>query len=135
VFDGIFVQYPLNFLNISNTTFTVTGLGPGQAILWGVSALDAYGNLSSYDYLPSLAVNPVPAPAALAASAPPVTGGFQLTVQASAVQTTFIEATTNPTDPNSWTTIATNPPTSGSITFTDTAASQFPMRFYRVVSP
>jgi hypothetical protein len=32
-------------------------------------------------------------------------------------------------------TIATNPPTSSAFTFTDPTASQFPMRFYRVVSP
>jgi hypothetical protein len=32
-------------------------------------------------------------------------------------------------------TIATNPFTSATLTFTDTNASQFPMRFYRVLSP
>ena len=44
-------------------------------------------------------------------------------------------ATTNLGDPSSWVTIATNPPTSSAFTFTDPTASQFPMRFYRVVSP
>jgi hypothetical protein len=136
VFNGVFVQYPLSYLNISNTTYTVTGLAPGSAILWEVSAYDAYGNVSAYDYLPSLAINPVPAPAALASiAAPPDGGGFQLTVQPSAVQTTLIQATTSPTDPSSWITIATNPPTNGAFTFTDTNSGQFPIRFYRVISP
>jgi hypothetical protein len=136
VFDGVFVQYPLSYLNISNTTVTLTGLKPGQALLWGVAAYDAYGNVSGYDYLPSLVINPVPAPAALTAVAvPPPAGSFSFTVQASAMQTTLIQATTNPGDPTSWVTIATNPPTSSTFTFTDANASQFPMRFYRVVSP
>ena len=51
------------------------------------------------------------------------------------MQTTLIQATTNPGDPTSWVTIATNPPTGSTFTFTDANASQFPMRFYRVVSP
>jgi hypothetical protein len=136
VFDGVFVQYPVNYLNISNTTFTITGLAPGGAILWGVAALDAYGNLSSYCYLPSLAVNPVPTPALLSSVAtPPSMGGFQLLVQPNAVQTTLIQATTNPSDPNSWIIIATNPPSGSPFTFTDTNSSRFPMRFYRVASP
>ena len=136
VFDGVFVQYPLSYLNISNTTVTLTGLKPGQAMMWGVAAYDAYGNVSGYDYLPSLVINPVPAPAALTAVAvPPPAGSFSFTVQASAMQTTLIQATTNPGDRTSWVTIATNPPTGSTFTFTDANASQFPMRFYRVVSP
>ncbi len=135
VFNGVFVQYPLSYANITATTFTVTGLAPGTAILWGVSARDTAGNVSSYDYLPSLVVNPVPTPAALAAiAASPAAEGFKFTVQASAVQTTLVQATTNLMDPLSWVTIATNPPSS-TLTFTDANASQFPTRYYRVVSP
>jgi hypothetical protein len=136
VFDGVFVQYPLSYVNIYGTTVTLTGLAPGSALLWGVCAYDAYGNLSGYDYLPSLVVNPVRASATLTALAmPPAATGFSFTVQASAVQTTLIQATTNPGDPLSWVTIATNPPNGSTFNFTDTNASQFPMRFYRVVSP
>ena len=134
-YNGIAAQYPLAVPNITGTTITITGLASGTAFLWGVSALDTAGNVSAYDYLPSLVVNPVPKPAALAAvAAPPGTGGFQFTVQASAVQTTLVQATTDPGDPTSWTTVATNPPGSAFI-FTDTNSSQFPSRFYRVVSP
>ena len=136
VFNGVFVQYPLTYLNINTTTFTVTGLSSGTAILWGVTAVDTSGNVSAYDYLPSLVINPVPTPAAVTAVvAPPAAGGFQFTVQASAVQTTLIQATTNPSDPTAWVTIATNPPAGGPFTFTDSGSSQFPLRFYRVVSP
>jgi hypothetical protein len=135
VFNGVFVQYPLNYLNIPNTSYTVTGLTPGSAILWGVCAVDAYGNISAYDYLSSLVVNPVPSHAVLAPRPPSPNTGFQFTVQSSAVQTTLIQATTNPADPASWTTIATNPVTGGPLTFTDTDSGLFPLRFYRVVSP
>jgi hypothetical protein len=136
VFDGVFVEYPLSFVNIHGTSVTLTGLTPGRALLWGVCAYDAYGNLSGYCYLPSLAVNPVPTPATLSGAAM-VAGnqGFSFTVQANAVQTTFIQATTSPGDPSSWVTIATNPPNGSSFSFTDFNASQFPMRFYRAVSP
>jgi hypothetical protein len=47
----------------------------------------------------------------------------------------LIQATTNPADPASWITIATNPPVGSYFTFTDNAAGLFPVRFYRVVSP
>jgi hypothetical protein len=135
VFNGIFVQYPLSYANIYNSTFTVTGLSPGTAILWGVTALDTAGNVSAYDYLPALVINPAPQPAALAAvTVPPATGGFQFIVQADAAQTTLIQATTNLGDPTSWVTIATNPPAS-SLTFTDINAGHFPNRYYRVISP
>jgi hypothetical protein len=121
--------------NFTDTSATITGLAPGTYEEWTVVAYDAGGNVSGY--APGFfADNPVPTPAALAAvaAASPPTGGFQFTVQASAVQTTLIQATTNPGDPTSWTTIATNPPGS-SFSFTDTNAGQFPLRFYRVVSP
>jgi hypothetical protein len=134
-FNGIAAQYPLAYPNINGTTLTITSLASGTAMLWGVSAHDTAGNVSGYDYLPSLVINPVPKPAALAAVvAPPVTGGFQFTVQASAVQTTLIQATTNLVDPTSWVIIATNPPGNAFI-FTDTNATLFPTRYYRVVSP
>jgi hypothetical protein len=63
-------------------------------------------------------------------------GGVQFTVQQSGgIETTLIEATTNLADPASWVTIATNPPTSSTYILTDTDASRFPTRFYRVLSP
>ena len=89
-YNGIAAQYPLAYPNVNGTTVTITGIAPGTAFLWGVSALDAAGNVSTYDNLPSLVVNPVPAPAAVSAVAtPPAAGGFQFAVQAGAVQTTF----------------------------------------------
>jgi hypothetical protein len=120
--------------NYTGTTATITGLTPGTYEEWTVAGFDADGNVSGY--APGIyAVNPVPKPAALAAvAAPPVTGGFQFTVQASAVQTTLVQATTNMGDPTSWVTIATNPPGNAFI-FTDTNSSQFPTRYYRVISP
>ena len=126
---------------ISTNTFTatVTGLTPGQSHYWYVAGQDAQGFSSGYTGLPFTYVevsNPLPLPAALAAISPaPAAGGFQFSIQPAASQTTFVQATTNLADPNAWTTIATNPPSGTSFNFADTNASQFPTRYYRVLSP
>jgi chitinase len=131
---GLFptISYGTNF---TGTNATITGLTPGTYEEWSARGYDAAGNVSGFAsgiYL----VNPAPMPAALAVVAAPLaTGGFQFTVQTSAVQTTWIQATTNLGDLSAWTTIATNPPTSSTYIFTDTNASLFPTRYYRVVSP
>lgn len=140
VFDGVFVQYPLSFVNIPGTSVTLTGLTPGKALLWGVCAYDVYGNLSAYTYLPSLVVNPVPAPAVLNAgsvSSGNASGGFQISASlgGSGLQTVLIQATTNPANSNSWVQIGSLLPTSNPFTFTDTNAAQFPARYYRMVTP
>ena len=120
--------------NFTGPTATITGLVPGSLHEWGARAYDASGFVSGFDYGPTV-LNPVPTPAALTAGAAVTAGGFRLTVQPGAVQTTLIQATTNPADPAAWATIATNPYASGMLTFTDTDARLFPLRFYRVVSP
>ncbi|HLX94340.1 MAG TPA: kelch repeat-containing protein [Verrucomicrobiae bacterium] len=134
---GLFptISYGTNF---TGTTATVTGLKPGTYEEWSMRAYDAAGNVSGF--APGIyAVNPVPAsvtlsqPAALSALTPG-SGGFQFSVQASAVETTYVQATTNMADPASWVTIATNPPGSSFI-FTDTDTNVYPARFYRVMSP
>lgn len=138
-FDGIAAQYPLSYPGVpaAGTSITLTGIPPGSALLWGIAAVDTAGNVSSWDYLPGLVVNPSVRPAALTAGGPPpaASGGFQFTVQLDAAQTTYIQATTNLGDPASWETIATNPPTGSSFTFTDAAAGLFPTRYYRAISP
>jgi hypothetical protein len=135
-YNGIAAQYPLDYANLQGTSATITGLAPGTALLWGVRALDTAGNNSAYDYLPSLAINPAPQRALLSANTPPQTpAGFQFNVQSGTARTTWIQATTNPADPAAWLTLATNPPGSNSFLFTDTNSSQFPARFYRVITP
>lgn len=126
-----------NATGLTNTFITITGLVPGSYHYYEVFAFDAAGHSSAgTTYL--IVWNPLPTPATLASAAfANVTSagpaGFQFAVQANWVQTTLIQATTNPTDPASWTTIATNPPSSA-FTFTDTNFNQFPLRFYRVLS-
>ena len=80
-------------------------------------------------------VPPVPTPATLANLAATEDRGFQFAIQTPFAQTTFVQATTDLSDPASWVTIATNNPPAATFTFTDPDAVQFPMRFYRVVSP
>ena len=106
--------------NFTGTTATITGLTPGTYEEWSVRAYDAAGNVSGF--APGIyAVNPVPTPATLSIPVAPPNfslaggGGFQFTVQANAVQTTLIQATTNLADPTSWVTIATNPPSSSAV--------------------
>jgi hypothetical protein len=130
-----------NATGLTNTFITLTGLVPGSYHYYEVFAFDAAGHPSSplgagATYL--IVWNPLPAPATLASvavanGAIPGPAGFQFAVQSGWLQTTFIQATTNPADPATWTTIATNPPSSA-FTFTDTNSSQFPLRFYRVLS-
>jgi Kelch motif/Fibronectin type III domain/Galactose oxidase, central domain len=120
--------------NFTDTTATITGLIPGSIHEWGVRAYDAAGNVSGFDYGPT-ELNPVPAAAQLVTVGSPTSGvGFQFSVQAGAIQTLLIQATTNPANPASWTTIATNPPVSNSFIFTDTDAANYPARFYRVLA-
>ncbi len=124
--------------NFTGTTATITGLTPGTYEEWSARAYDAAGNVSGF--APGIyAVNPAPTPAALSLPAAPnfnpASGGFQFAVQLNAVQTTYIQATTNLADPAAWVTIATNPPSSSVFNFTDPNAGVFPVRYYRVISP
>ena len=86
--------------NFTGTTATITGLTPGTYEEWTVRAYDAGGNVSGF--APGIfVVNPVPTPASAVCRSPLYRppAAFQFTVQASAVQTTLIQATTNLADP------------------------------------
>jgi N-acetylneuraminic acid mutarotase len=137
---SVFEETPLYTLvpvatGVTDTFVTLTGLLPGMAHTYVVRAYDAAGNPSSFSY-PSLVVyNPAPTPAALSSLTPAVGGGFQFTVQLQWAQTTYVQATTDPSEPSSWVTIATNLPTTTAFTFIDDSAATFPMRFYRVATP
>ena len=122
---------------ITNTAFTVTGLDRGSHHNWAARAFDAAGHSSAFAFFNNgyLVYNPAPTPAALSVSPSSNGRGFQFTVQASAVQTTLIQATTNPAAASSWATIATILPATSTFSFTDPDAGLFPMRFYRVASP
>jgi hypothetical protein len=118
---------------LTNTFVHLSGLTPGSTHSYFLEAYDAQGYASTGTSL--LAVwNPTQTPVTLSDIAPNGTGGFQFTIQAGLPQTTWVQATTDPTDPTSWVTIATNPPTSGTFTFVDPDTSLFPMRFYRVIT-
>lgn len=136
-YNGVAQQNPLSVPNIPNTSVTINGLAPGGAMLWSVSVKDTSGNVSSYAYLPSLVINPNPSAPQLSAAVIAANGNFQFTATegGSTLQTVYIEATTNPADPNSWVQIGSLMPTNSPFTFTDPNATQFPMRFYRVKAP
>jgi hypothetical protein len=122
--------------NYTSTAVTITSLTPGTYEEWTVRAYDAAGNVSGFGG-GAYAVNPVPAPATISAVAPAAGGAFQFSVSegGSTLQTVLIQATTNPADPGSWVQIGSVFPTANPFSFIDTNATQYPMQFYRVVSP
>jgi hypothetical protein len=131
------ISYTSYGTNFTGTTATITGLLPGSLHEWGVRAFDAEGYASGFDYGPTV-INPVPVAATvLSVGFLPSAGGCQITVAegGSVLQTVLIQASTNPTDPSSWVQIDSLLPATNPFTFTDTNASLFPARFYRVVSP
>jgi hypothetical protein len=123
-------------VGLTGTNGTVSGLTPGQSHTWYIAGVDAQGYVSAAPYFAYIvATNSVPARASLSGGSPAAGGGFQFSIQPGTMQTTLIQATTNPADPLSWTTIFTNPIGGGPLNYTDAAAGLFPARFYRVVSP
>jgi len=129
------VNYTVYGTGNTNTTLTITGLVPGSSHQWGVRAFDAQGYHSAFNYGFTV-INPVPvAPQFTAMST--AASGFQFTISEGGpvLQTALIQATTNPADQNSWVQIGSVLPTSNPFTFIDTNASQYPIRFYRILAP
>lgn len=122
--------------NITGTNGTVTGLTPGRSHIWFVAGVDAAGNASAQVYPYFVITNPVPTSPILTNPALLPNGSFQFTVlEGSSLQIVKVQATTTPGDPNSWTQIDSVLPTSNPFTFTDSTASQYPARFYRLLAP
>jgi hypothetical protein len=124
--------------NLTGTNGTVTGLTPGKSHIWFISGVDAAGNASPITFYYVVVANPVPAAAKLGSAVVSAgSGGFQFSASegSSTLQTVLIQATTNPADPASWVQIGSVFPSANPFTFIDTNSSQYPNRFYRVVSP
>jgi hypothetical protein len=133
-----YAGYTAALTNITGTSATITGLPPGLSNIWYVSAVDAQGygsGLVGTNYV--VVVNPVPTPPQLSGAVSASDGTFQFTgtFGSSGPQTVLIQATTDPTDPNSWVQIGSLTPTASPFSFTDTNAGQFPVRYYRVIAP
>jgi phospholipase C len=113
-----------------STTNTVSGLVGGVTYLFDVTAYNSEGAES----LPSNQVSFTPGtPNLLPAAAP--AGQFGLTISGTIGHIYEVEATQ---DFKTWTPIGTvSVGSSGSSTFTDSAAANFPYRFYRIrdISP
>lgn len=82
-----------------------------------------------------LASSPKATPAILSISVAPDPAAL-ITCGGTPGTTCFIQATTNPGDTSSWTTISTNiVGTNGLFTFIDCAVTNYPCRFYRAATP
>jgi N-acetylneuraminic acid mutarotase len=133
-----YAGYTAALTNITGTSVTITGLPPGLSNIWYVSGVDVQGYASGLvgtNYV--VVVNPVPAPPQLSGALAVGDGTFQFTgtFGSSGPQTVLVEATSDPTDPNSWVQIGSLTPASSPFSFTDTNAAQFPVRYYRVIAP
>lgn len=134
---------PTNFpvlQNLTVTNATITGLTPGNTYTWYVAGVDSQGYYSPLTSASVSFIQPIPKPAVLAGLGGLPNGGFQFAITPVALTpmgglTTLVQATTNISDPNSWMTIATNPPASATFNFIDTNSGQFSSRYYRVVAP
>lgn len=137
VYGGYSLTPVVTGIPTNNTYGTVTGLTPGTGAFWIVQTIDAQGYGSSPIANILSITTPIPAAANIAATAPPAGGSFQFSVTegGSVLQTVYIQATTNLSDPNSWTQIGTVFPAVNPFTFIDTNSSQFATRYYRVIAP
>ena len=122
---------------LTNTSGTVTGLGPGSSAFWTVQAFDAQGYGSSPLYYIQLITNPVPVAPVVSGGGVLANGNFQFTVQEAGpvVQTLVIQANTTLADPAGWVQITSILPGSAPFTFTDTNSAPYQTRFYRVLAP
>jgi uncharacterized delta-60 repeat protein len=126
-------QWCMNGTPLSAATNSSLALTPAQisdAGHYSVLVTNAAGSVAS-STADLIVTNPPPATLSASADGLSATGfTFQISVP---TQTTYIiQASINLQD---WTPIATNSSASTPITFTDTAASNYPSRFYRVVVP
>lgn len=127
---------------------TVTGLSSGEP-LCGAGAVNACTNTFTVagDFLyqcnfhytlgmtGAVQVLPLPSSPALLTNATWTNGNFVFKVLSPANQTNIVEATTNLATASGWVSLDTNIPATNNFIFSDTNANQFPLRFYRVVSP
>ena len=110
-------------------TFADTGTFPYKCIIDGHAAAGMTGVVRVVSM-------PVTAVAAVLTNAVALANGnFQFTVQSTANVTNLIQATTNVASATNWVLVGTITPTNRVFTFTDTNASQFGLRLYRVVEP
>ena len=133
-----------------NTTLihTVTGLSPSEP-LCGNSDVNACTNTFSFagDFLyqcnnhyflgmtGAVQVLPLPSSPAVLTNGTWTNGNFVFKVLSTSNQTNIVQAATNLAAASDWVSLNTNVPATNNFIFTDTNANQFPLRFYRVVSP
>jgi hypothetical protein len=120
----------------TSTSVTISNLAPNTSYFFDVKAT-ASGGTSGYAGISVMTLGPQPptnvrvtgiTSTSISLSWDPSPGPVPVTRYE-------IQATTNPAAPSSWVQIGSLLPATSPFAFTDTNASLFPMRFYRVASP
>ena len=118
---------------VAGATATVTGLANGTSYYFAVTANDVNGPSAISTELSSTPINP-----------PPVLtnytllgdGSFSLSGTGAVAQTCILLGASNLTVPTAWEPIATNSADAGgAFSLSDTQATNYPQRFYRIVAP
>ena len=148
IFAGDTVVWTLASGQIANHTVTGTGSDPvcGPGIV-GIGCQHTFATAGTFPYICATlghaglgmtgvvqVVRPLTAPALLTNLVRLPNDQFGFTVRTTANRTNVVEASTNLV-PSNWVPIGTVVPGSNGFVFTDTNASRFRLRFYRVVEP
>jgi plastocyanin len=148
IFEGDTVVWTIAPAQVANHTVTGTGsdaiCGPG---IVGSGCQHTFASAGTFPYMCATlghaglgmtgvvqVVRPRPAPALLTNVVRLPSGQFRFTARTTANRTNVVQGSTDLL-PSNWVPIGTVVPGSNSFVFTDTNATGFRLRFYRVVEP
>jgi autotransporter-associated beta strand protein len=119
--------------NFDPSKFSVDASGLGVNLAGGTFALQAQANNVVLIFTPYA---PPAGPTAFTSITPLPDGNISLVLTAAPGQTLVLQSATNLTAPISWSPIFTNlAGPAGAASYTDTSATNFPLRFYRIATP
>jgi hypothetical protein len=111
-----------------NSSYTVSGVSSANVGSYYVEIGNLLGGTVKSDSAQLVVTNPLIPLEPVTGASKMLSGGFKLQFSAPIGSNVVIEATS---DMNNWSSICTNVATSGSVTYTDAAASSYSCRFYR----
>ena len=125
-YQWIFKGSPLK--GATTSALALTNVQPSDAGSYALVVTNIAGSITSS--AATLTVTPLPSTLSLTSTAVSSPAGFAFQLSVPAGYTCVIMAST---DCQSWTPIATNVTTTGTVSYSDPAATNYPQRFYRAV--